>query len=308
MAAVAAAPSHKVDKNGLVQLSDRTYEELTAVPRDHYTLVLLTATGSQFGCHFCHEFAPQFKAMGASVMKAQKSRSKNDPEIVLGNLDFDKGQNTFKKLQLASAPNLFLYPPTKGPHAKTTDEHLAPEPIRFDFASGSAGDVADRAMEWLSSNTGTQLHIARPFDYAKFVRMITSIVAAIVGLYTFYRVAGTIFYSRHFWAVLTIGAILIFNGGQMFTQIRNMPYSARGGYVAGGFSEQFGAEVLIVAATYGILAFSTISLAVSVPRIKNETTQAMLAAVWIIIQVMVYSFLLQLFRQKNGGYPFKLLL
>lgn len=56
----------------------------------------------------------------------------------------------------------------------------------------------------------------------------------------------------------------------------------------------------------GVLAFSVISLAVSVPRIKNPNTQGMLIAVWMLVQFFVYSFLLALFRQKNGGYPFKL--
>ena len=57
-----------------------------------------------------------------------------------------------------------------------------------------------------------------------------------------------------------------------------------------------------------VLAFSVVTLAVSVPRISNGTTQTMMIAVWVGVQLFVFSFLLQLFRQKNGGYPFKLLL
>ncbi|ORY84341.1 hypothetical protein BCR37DRAFT_345538 [Protomyces lactucae-debilis] len=307
-ATLAAVSDLPVDSHGLVQLNDKRYTALTAVPREHYSVVLLTALGSQYNCAFCKEFDPQFKAIGSTVRAAQASRGKNTPEIILGNLDFSAGQETFQKLQIASAPNLWIYPPTKGPHAKVANENESPEPIRFDFAGSSPEELGDQAMEWISQITGTKMKIKRPFDYLKFTRMVVSIAAIIGSLYIFYAVAGTIFYSRHFWAVLTIGAILIFNGGQMFTQIRHMPYSSRGGYVAQGFQEQFGAEVHIVAATYAILAFSTISLAISVPRIKHEGTQAMLAGVWVVIQVMVFSFLLQLFRQKNGGYPFKLLL
>lgn len=57
-----------------------------------------------------------------------------------------------------------------------------------------------------------------------------------------------------------------------------------------------------------LLAFSVVTLAISVPRIKSPQTQTILIAIWLLVQIFVFSFLMQLFKRKNGGYPFKLLL
>jgi oligosaccharyltransferase complex subunit gamma len=111
----------------------------------------------------------------------------------------------------------------------------------------------------------------------------------------------------------------------MFNHIRKVPYVAgdgRGGisYFAGGFSNQFGLETQIVAAMCkftnfevkcpqlidldGLLSFATISLALKVPRISDPKTQQLAVIVWGGVIFVMYSFLLSVFRIKNGGYPF----
>lgn len=95
----------------------------------------------------------------------------------------------------------------------------------------------------------------------------------------------------------------------MFNHIRKVPYVASDGhggisYFAGGFQNQFGLETQIVAAIYGVLAFSTITLALKAPRIKDERTQQVAVLAWAAVQFVMYSFLLSVFRFKNGGYPF----
>lgn len=114
----------------------------------------------------------------------------------------------------------------------------------------------------------------------------------------------------------------------MYNHIRKVPYVAgdgRGGmaYFAGGFQNQFGLETQIVAAmckstslhiteatelanttTDGVLAFATISLALKVPRMSDPRTQQIAVFVWGGIILGMYSFLLSVFRIKNGGYPF----
>ena len=112
----------------------------------------------------------------------------------------------------------------------------------------------------------------------------------------------------------------------MFNHIRKVPYVAgdgKGGinYFAGGFSNQWGMETQIVAAmckflplrkavltsiTDGILAFATISLAIKVPRIKDSKQQQVAVIFWGVVMFGMYSFLMSVFRIKNGGYPFHL--
>ena len=120
----------------------------------------------------------------------------------------------------------------------------------------------------------------------------------------------------------------------MFNHIRKVPYVAgdgRGGisYFAASFQSQYGLETQVVAALCkpantlsgspiraitdinvflldGLLAFCAISLAVKVPRISDTRSQQVAALAWGGVLFVMYSFLLSIFRIKNGGYPFSL--
>ena len=284
-------------KNGYIELNDSSFRKLTKGAREHYSVVLLTALNPQFDCAFCQEFDPEFKTLASSWERV----SKNAPEVYFGHLDFDAGKEIFRALKLVSAPNLWIFPPTIDANGKAQES----EPIRYDF--GTAVN-ADAAAHWIGKTVGYDFKVIRPFDYLKAAKFAASIGSVIFSAFVLFRIAGFIFTNKYFWALVSISAILIFNGGYMFTQIRNSPYSRGTDYIAGGFQDQFGAEVWIVAGTYAVLAFSTITLAISAPRMSNSHSQTVMVIVWGGIQLFVFSFLMQLFRQKNGGYPFKLLL
>jgi oligosaccharyltransferase complex subunit gamma len=54
----------------------------------------------------------------------------------------------------------------------------------------------------------------------------------------------------------------------------------------------------------GVLSFATIALALKVPRIADAKTQGVAVMAWSAVVFLMYSFLLSIFRFKNGGYPF----
>lgn len=56
--------------------------------------------------------------------------------------------------------------------------------------------------------------------------------------------------------------------------------------------------------TDGLLSFSTIALALKVPRMADPKRQQVAVLVWSSVILGMYSFLLSVFRIKNGGYPF----
>ena len=58
--------------------------------------------------------------------------------------------------------------------------------------------------------------------------------------------------------------------------------------------------------TDGILSFCAISLTLKVPRIGDPSSQKVAAMAWAGVLFVMYSFLLSIFRIKNGGYPFSL--
>jgi oligosaccharyltransferase complex subunit gamma len=117
--------------------------------------------------------------------------------------------------------------------------------------------------------------------------------------------------SRNLWAAISLMVILLFISGHMFNHIRKVPYvtgDGRGGinYIVPGFQQQLGLETQIVAALYGTLSFCVITLAIKVPRIADAKAQQVAVIAFGGILFLVYSFLLSVFRVKNGGYPFSL--
>lgn len=96
----------------------------------------------------------------------------------------------------------------------------------------------------------------------------------------------------------------------MFNHIRHTPYVGRNSktgaasYIAGGFSNQFAAESQIVGLVYAFLSFGTIALAMKIPRMQESKRQSAAVIVWSGVVLMLFSFLMAIFKVKNGSYPF----
>jgi len=239
------------------------------------------------------------------MAKSWKNGDKTgESRLLFGTLDFENGKNVFQSLQLNTAPIIFLFRPTTGPHAEVDTA-----PIKFDFGLGVSN--AEMVHQWLSRQLPDRPHppIVRPINWMKGITVTT----AILGLITFAAVAAPyvmpVLQSRNLWAAFSLLTILLFTGGYMFNHIRKSPYvmpNRQGGisYFAGGFQNQFGMETQIIAVLYGVLAFATISLAVRVPRMTHAKNQQIMVFLWSGIIFIAYGFLMNIFKIKNGGYPF----
>ena len=167
----------------------------------------------------------------------------------------------------------------------------------------------------------------RPINYVKIITTVVAVAGSISLLAVASPYILPIVQNRNLWAAISLIAVLLFTSGHMYNHIRKVPYvsgDGRGGmaYFAGGFQNQFGLETQIVAAmckftpyyrrrdkltdttSDGVLAFATISLALKVPRMADPRTQQIAVFVWGGVILGMYSFLLSVFRIKNGGYPF----
>ena len=80
-----------------LRLDDASYDELTATPRNHSVVVLLTALEARFGCQLCRDFQPEWDLLGKSWAKGDR---RGDSRILLGTLDFADGKGTFQKVLL----------------------------------------------------------------------------------------------------------------------------------------------------------------------------------------------------------------
>ncbi|KAF7546153.1 hypothetical protein G7046_g9382 [Stylonectria norvegica] len=293
----------KAQSSSPLKLGDVSYKSLTATPRDYSVAVLLTALESRFGCQLCREFQPEWDLVGKSWAKGDKA---GKSRMLFGTLDFADGRDVFLSLGLQTAPVLLLFPPTSGPHAMPN-----PEPLRYDFTSGPP--TAEQVHAWVARHLPDRPHppVKRPINWMRWASTITITLGAGTAVVTASPYILPIVQNRNIWAAISLIAILLFTSGHMFNHIRKVPYVAgdgRGGvtYFASGFQSQFGMETQIIAALYGVLSFCAIALAVKVPRIPSAKSQQVAVIAWGGVMFLVYSFLLSVFRIKNGGYPFSL--
>ncbi|KFH46838.1 Magnesium transporter protein-like protein [Hapsidospora chrysogenum ATCC 11550] len=286
-----------------LKLSETTYKSLTSTPRDYSAAVLLTALEARFGCQLCQEFQPQYDVLSKSWAKGDPA---GDSRLLFSTLDFVDGRDIFVSLGLQTAPVLLLFPPTEGPHAVASKE-----PLRYDFTTGNP--TAEQVHAWLSRHLPDRPHppVKRPINWMRWGSGITIILGAVTVLVTASPYVLPVLQNRKIWTSISLVSILLFTSGHMFNQIRKAPYVAgdgRGGisYFAGSFQNQYGIETQVVAVLYGILAVCATYLAVKVPQMADARSQqvAVLASSGILL--VVYSFLLSIFRIKNGGYPFSI--
>ena len=85
----------KSQSSAPLRLDDASYDELTATPRNHSVLVLLTALEARFGCQLCRDFQPEWDLLGRSWAKGDRH---GDSRVLLGTLDFADGKGTFQKV------------------------------------------------------------------------------------------------------------------------------------------------------------------------------------------------------------------
>jgi len=278
--------------NGVINLDSATYELLTSPERTWSASVEFTALQKKRGCHPCHNFEPAWKEV-AAIWSKVPAQHRN--EHFFATLDFDNGSQTFAKLGIATAPVVMVYPPREGPRKAPSSA-----PMKYDFSEGyDAGPLAEQ----LSRFTPIRIPYKRPFNWKKWGTNAVGLLGGAVVL----KFVAPIVLNRWAWAAVTIPTSLIMTSGYMFTRIRHSPYTGRdGNWVASGYSSQFGQEVHVLAAVYGLLGFSFFVLTVIVPRQQSPAKQRVQVYIWTGVIVVLYSVLVSLFKLKNRGYPFKL--
>ncbi|KAJ7172460.1 hypothetical protein C8R46DRAFT_1086003 [Mycena filopes] len=279
---------------GLIKLDAASYDLLTTPNRDWSASIQFTALDSRRRCAPCKEFDPSWNTVAKAWTKAPAAH--RDTHF-FATLDFDEGQTVFQSLGLQSAPVVYIFPATEGPRAtgKTSTS-------KYDF---SHGFEAEPLAQHLSNHTPIPIPYSPPFDWARWTTVAAGVLAFAVTL----RFIAPVLQSRWTWAVISILVSLVMTSGYMFTRIRNSPFTGGdGSWIAGGFQNQFGQEVQVIAAVYGTLGFAFTMLIMVIPYQATAHRQRFQIYLWSTIIMLVYSILIVLFKVKNRGYPFRLLL
>ncbi|KAF7304898.1 hypothetical protein MKEN_01204100 [Mycena kentingensis (nom. inval.)] len=279
--------------NGVIRLDADTFDLLTTDTRDWSVSVQLTALDPRRRCMPCKEFNPSWNAVAKAWTKVTPAERDNH---FFATLDFDEGPAVFQKLGLTSAPVVYNFAATTGPRASNK------APARYDF---SHGFEAEPLAEHLSNHTPVPIPYSPPFDWARWITAAAGLLTAAVTL----RFIAPILQNKWTWAAGTIITALVMTSGYMFTRIRGAPYVGQdGSWIAGGYQNQFGQEVQVIAVVYGTLGFAFLMLTMVIPNQSTGQRQRVQVYLWTTIITLVYSILIVLFKAKNRGYPFRLLL
>ncbi|KAI8998550.1 oligosaccharyl transferase subunit OST3/OST6 family [Trametes punicea] len=282
--------------NGVIRLDENTYNLLTSPQRNWSASIHFTALDPRRRCGPCKEFDPAFNAVAKAWTKVPPAERDSH---FFATVDFDNAMGVFQKLGLQSAPVVHIHPATEGPRKPASGRTT---PIVYDFANGfDAGPLAEQ----LSQYTPVPIPYKAPIDWSRIgtAAGVLLIVASCI------RVLLPVLRSRWIWAAGTVLTSLVMTSGFMFVRIRGMPQSGGNGqWIAPGYQNQFGQEIQVVSFIYGLLSASFLMLTLVTPYQTNPTRQRLQVYLWSGTILVMFSVLISLFRVKNRGYPFKLLL
>jgi oligosaccharyltransferase complex subunit gamma len=223
---------------------------------------------------------------------------------LLGRADFSQAREAFAKMKLESAPVVMHFPPTEGALAGA-DASIDRYQIQFD---------PEHFAGWVSQSTQIPVRWVKPINYEQLVFNLTVLLLVLaVGKLVYSNFSGRFLQNPHIWAVVTLVFIIHMNSGYMWNQIRHAPYSGqtRQGkieLISGNFQSQYVIETQIITVLYAGCAAAFIWLVQRVPKFESENAQRYALYVGMAMFVGLYSLLINVFRIKNGGYPFRLLL
>ncbi|OBZ75117.1 Dolichyl-diphosphooligosaccharide--protein glycosyltransferase subunit 3 [Grifola frondosa] len=281
--------------NGIINLDEHSYNMLTSPERTWSAAIHLTAMDPRRRSGMCREFEPSFNAVAKAWTKVPPQ---DRDSHFFATVDFDTGMAIFQKLGLQSAPVVQVHLATEGP--RPANGRTAP--ISYDFAYGF--DPAPLA-EQLSQYTPVPIPYKAPVDWARIASYGATALVAVTAI----RFLAPVLRSRWTWAAGTVLTSLIMTSGYMFVRIRGMPNSgANNQWIAPGYQNQFGQETQVVAMIYGLLASAFLMLTVITPYQVSPHRQRLQIYLWNGVIFIMFSVLISLFRVKNRGYPFKLLL
>ena len=226
--------------SGYLDVDTTEFQSLIHAPRDFAVTLLLTATDSTIKCGPCKTFQPEFDNVArAWNRKTNPNRTKN----IFVKAEFARAKELFRLFQLQHAPVLYTF--------GATADVQPPEPASYDFnrLGFDAVDVATHMARTLD----VEFSYTKPPNYKLIAASVTAVVIlASTALFLAPYLSSLVKSAKPIWMIICLAAIIIFNSGQMWNQIRNAPYVAAGRdgsvtYFASGFQNQYGAETQIVA-------------------------------------------------------------
>lgn len=290
--------------NGYIRLSDANYKKHLYGHREYDLILFMTSQAPQLNCALCREYTPTFEAAAHLFFQTYPNGVDSGNDVYFLYADFLDGRKLFEEMGLDTIPKLFYLPPSP---ATTKDTVFVKETSQFPFYQG---DFLELTLQWITQVTGHNVEIHTPPDYGK---MAVNAVAAFATVLLFRRYRShvfAIFLSSFVWGTGTIILVLLFISGQMFNQIRSVPFmneKPEGTEVISPNAQmQYGVETQIVSSLYGLLGIALIFLTNRASAIKNAKVQFLAVTLLTVLVYFLYSVFMSIFNLKYRGYPFML--
>jgi len=288
--------------NQCLELDDRSFDLYTQGTRNYTLVLLITAMDSKFGCQPCRLIDPAFRQVASSYWMTPQG---DGSALFFGILDFNDGQQTYQKLGFESAPTVMLVAPTEV-------EQPSLQYSRYELSGMETFD-ADALAMWISGQTQIPIKVYRPPDYVTPVLSVLGVMSVLAALKLFWSRLYPIITNNTLWSTGCLMFIIHMCSGFMYNRIRGAQYAGvdrqtKQIQLFSSSEGQFQIEIQIVSVTYAALALCVIFMTKRIPKIQDVRVQRLTLYTVMAVFLAIYSWLISIFRFKNGGYPFKLLL
>lgn len=291
--------------SGYIRLSEANYKKHLYGHRDYDVVLFMTSQAPQLNCVLCREYTPAFEAVAQLYSHTFPEGVSTGRDLYFLYADFLDAKSLFLAMGLDLIPKLYYMAATP---ESTSDEDFNKQNNPYPFYQG---DFVELTNQWVYTMTGHRIEVYTPPDYSK---MVFNAIATFAVVFVFKRFRTQIFAilkSNYVWGIGTIILVLLFISGQMFTQIRSVPfmYEKKEGVevFATNAQMQYGVETQIVSTMYGLMGIVFLVLANRVSSIKNSKVQFMAVTIVSVLLYLLYSIFLSIFNIKYRGYPYMLL-
>ncbi|KAJ2019748.1 oligosaccharyl transferase subunit ost3/OST6 [Coemansia sp. S680] len=292
----------KKDSDSLARLDiDAFVKNVVPESKNYAVVVQFTALSPKYKCEPCVKLDKTLRAVARGW-----NRHGDKDRIIFASMDVDDGEELFHKMKIEQIPRLMVFPAGAGPHALANAS-----PREMTIKEETMTPVGMSAK--LSTLLGVEIKPDVPVDYSKYLKSILAVQAAGVGAYLAYKFVNLRMLGRNLWAIATIMFVLLMTSGFMWNKINDPPYmgQTKSGEVAlfvPTNSQQFAVETQIVAVTYAVCALCIVILVKHAPKIQGADQRTFVTLVFVLVLMLMFSYLNSVFRLKMPGYPFKLLL
>jgi oligosaccharyltransferase complex subunit gamma len=277
--------------------SDKFNTYIRSKPRNYSTVVMFTALQPGRGCSICKEAYDEFQIVANSWRYSNDYSSK----LFFVMVDIDEGGvEAFQQLHITTAPTYFHFPSSG--KRKPEDQ--------YDVARNSY--QAEPLAKWVTERTSVPFIVIRPPNYTLLMIWLPVILLAFIVGYL-KRENLHIVYDSKYWAIAAMAWVFVMISGQMWNNIRGPPFAHRDphsditGYFSGTSQYQFIAETYIVLVLYGLISTGMILMNERFSFFEELGVQKVTPIVGLSLVVLVFGYLLSVFRMKYGGYPYSFL-